>query len=277
MTDFRIPLAGVIGYPIAHSKSPTLHGHWLKRYGIPGYYIPMEVSSGNLAHVLNNLPKMGFVGVNVTIPHKEAVLDIADVISDRASVIGAANTLTFQGDGKLYADNTDGYGFTANLKQNAPSWSATTGPAMVLGAGGAARAIISALLQEGAPEVIIANRTRPRAEALKSHFGGKVSIIDWTQASNRLGDVSTLINTTSLGMVGKEELRFSLDKIPRTSLVTDIVYTPLETNLLKQATEIGCPTVDGVGMLLHQATPGFERWFGYAPQVDDALRNAVLG
>jgi len=276
MTEFKIPLAGVIGYPIAHSKSPKLHGHWLKRYGIPGHYIPMEVSSGNLAHVLNNLPKMGFVGVNVTIPHKEAVLEIADVISDRASVIGAANTLTFQNDGKLYADNTDGFGFVANLKQEMPDWTPSNGPAMVLGAGGAARAIIAALLQEGAPEVIITNRTRARAEALRSHFGGKVSVLDWTQANTRIADISTLVNTTALGMVGKEELRLPLDNLARTTLVTDIVYTPLETKLLADAKTIGCPTVDGVGMLLHQATPGFERWFGYAPQVDEALRNAVL-
>jgi shikimate dehydrogenase len=276
MTDFKIPLAGVIGYPIAHSKSPKLHGHWLKRYGIPGHYIPMEVSSGNLPHVLNNLPKMGFVGVNVTIPHKEAVLEIADVISDRASVIGAANTLTFQSDGKLYADNTDGFGFVANLKQEMPDWSASVGPAMVLGAGGAARAIIAALLQEGAPEVVIANRTRARAETLRSHFGGKVTVVDWTQTNTRLADVSTLVNTTSLGMVGKEELRIPLDNLSRNTLVTDIVYTPLETKILADAKDIGCPTVDGIGMLLHQATPGFERWFGYAPQVDEALRNAVL-
>ena len=148
---------------------------------------------------------------------------------------------------------------------------------MILGAGGAARAIISAMLQEGAPEVIIANRTRSRAEALKSHFGGKVSVIDWTQSKTRLNEVSTLVNTTSLGMTGKEELRFPLDNLPRTSLVTDIVYTPLETQLLKDAAVAGCQTVDGVGMLLHQATPGFERWFGYAPQVDEALKHAVLG
>ena len=276
MTDQKIPLAGVIGFPIAHSKSPRLHGHWLKRYGIPGFYIPMEVSSGNLAHVLNNLPKMGFVGVNVTIPHKEAVLEIADVISDRASVIGAANTLTFQSDGKLYADNTDGFGFVANLKQAQSGWDASKGPAMVLGAGGAARAIIAALLQEGAPEVIIANRTRARAETLKSHFGGKVSIVDWTQTSSRMSELSMLANTTSLGMVGKEELRISLDNLSPSTLVTDIVYTPLDTKLLQDARAIGCATVDGVGMLLHQATPGFERWFGYAPQVDEGLRNAVL-
>lgn len=276
MIDSKIPLAGVIGYPIAHSKSPRLHGHWLQRYGLQGFYIPMEVSSANLAHVLNNLPKMGFVGVNVTIPHKEAVLEIADVISDRASLIGAANTLTFQSDGKLYADNTDGFGFVANLKQEMQDWDASAGPAMVLGAGGAARAIIAALLQEGAPEVIIANRTRPRADALRAHFGGKVSVIDWTQANTRLADVATLVNTTSLGMVGKEELRLPLDNLPNTALVTDIVYTPIETNLLLAAKQRGCRTVDGVGMLLHQATPGFERWFGYAPQVDDALRNAVL-
>lgn len=276
MTDTVIPLAGVIGHPVSHSKSPLLHGHWLARYGLRGHYIPMDISGQDLPHVLNNLPKMGFVGANVTIPHKEAVLEIADVISDRASVIGAANTLTFQADGKLYADNTDGYGFIANLKQMAPDWSALSGPALVLGAGGASRAIVAALLQEGAPEVMIANRTRSRAETLKSHFGGKVSVVDWTQASNSASEVATLVNTTSLGMQGKEKLRFSVDALAQSTLVTDIVYTPLETELLRDARAHGCRTVDGLGMLLHQATPGFERWFGYVPQVDEALRHAIM-
>lgn len=272
----NIPLAGVIGRPIGHSKSPLLHNHWLQRYGIKGHYIPMDVAANDLAHVLNILPKAGFRGVNVTIPHKETVLDIADVISDRASLIGAANTLTFQSDGKLHADNTDGVGFIANLRQNAPGWDATAGPALVLGAGGAARAIVASLLHERVPQILLANRTRARADALKAHFGGKVEIVDWNNVSSRLGEASTLINTTSLGMTGKEDLKLSLDNLQPTTLVTDLVYTPLITSLLAAAAEKGCPIVDGLGMLLHQGAPGFERWFGQTPQVDDALREVML-
>ncbi len=272
----NIPLAGVIGRPIGHSKSPRLHSHWLQRYGVPGHYIPMDVATNDLAHVLSVLPKAGFRGVNVTIPHKEAVLDIADVISDRASLIGAANTLTFQSDGKLHADNTDGVGFIANLRQNAPGWDATAGPALVLGAGGAARAIVAALLHERVPQILLANRTRARADALKAHFGGKVEVVDWNNVSSRLGDATTLINTTSLGMTGKEELKLPLDNLRTSTLVTDLVYTPLTTPLLTAAAAKGCPTVDGLGMLLHQAAPGFERWFGHTPEVDEALRKVML-
>ncbi|MFY0693164.1 MAG: shikimate dehydrogenase [Paracoccaceae bacterium] len=276
MTTETIPLAGVIGSPVAHSRSPRLHGHWLQRYDLPGYYIPMDVAGADLAHVLDNLPRMGFRGVNVTIPHKEKVLDLSDVVSDRAAIIGSANTLTFQSDGKLHADNTDGVGFIANLKQEAPDWNAAAGPGLVLGAGGAARAVIASLLQEGAPEIIITNRTRARADALKSHFGAKVRVVDWTQAGAAIDGVATLVNTTSLGMEGKEELKVSLSKLSAETLVTDIVYAPLQTNLLKTAAQMGCRTVDGLGMLLHQAVPGFERWFGKRPEVDEELRRAVL-
>ena len=277
MTNDTILLAGVIGQPITQSRSPALHGHWLKRYGIAGHYIPMDVSSVNLPHVLNNLPKMGFRGVNITLPHKESVLDIADVISDRAALIGAANTLTFQSDGKIHADNTDGIGFISNLKQEAPGWDPKAGPALVLGAGGASRAIVAALLHEKVPEIILTNRTRARADALKAHFGGKIKVIDWTQAASHLDEVTTLVNTTALGMTGKEELKLNLDALTSKTLVTDIVYNPLITPLLASAAESGCFTVDGLGMLLHQAVPGFERWFGRAPEVDAELRHAVLG
>ncbi|MEM9433491.1 MAG: shikimate dehydrogenase [Pseudomonadota bacterium] len=276
MTLPKIPLAGVIGHPIAHSKSPKLHGYWLARYGLDGHYIPMDVASGDLAHVLNILPKLGFKGVNVTIPHKEAVLALADVVSDRAALIGAANTLTFQKDGKLHADNTDGAGFVANLKQDAPSWNPKEGAALVLGAGGAARAVIAGLLQEGTPEIILGNRTRARADALKAHFGAKLKVIDWTQLASAFSGVSTLVNTTALGMEGKEELKLPLDGLSPETLVTDIVYQPLRTQLLETARSHGCPTVDGLGMLLHQAAPGFERWFGQRPDVDMALRRAIL-
>lgn len=278
MTDLpRIPLAGVIGHPIAHSRSPALHGYWLRRYGIKGHYIPMDVSTDDLQRALEMLPRLGFVGINVTIPHKEAVLKLADVVTDRAALIGAANTLIFRADGRIHADNTDGAGFMANLRQNAPIWDPTAGPAAVFGAGGAARAVIAALIEVGVPEVRLANRTRPRAEALRADFGAKLTVYDWVQAPNMLEGATTVINTTSLGMAGKAEFRVPLDALESTALVTDLVYTPLKTQLLLEAEARGCTVVDGLGMLLHQAAPGFERWFGQRPEVDAATRNAVLG
>lgn len=278
MTDHpRIPLAGVIGSPVAHSRSPALHGHWLRSYGIQGFYIPMDVAADNLETVLRTLPKAGFVGCNVTIPHKEAALKIADVVSDRAALIGAANTLIFLPDGRIHADNTDGYGFIANLRQNAPAWDPGAGPAAVIGAGGAARAVVASLLEAGVPELRIANRTRARAETLRSEFGARLVVYDWGQAGNMLDGAATVVNTSSLGMVGKPEFRIPLDALSPKAVVTDIVYTPLRTPLLEQAEALGCTVVDGLGMLLHQAVPGFERWFGLRPEVTDSLRNAVLG
>ena len=273
----RIPLAGVIGHPIAHSRSPALHGFWLKRYGIKGHYIPMDVAPADLSHVLQTLPKMGFVGVNITIPHKEAILKIADIITDRAALIGAANTLIFRKDGRIHADNTDGAGFIANLRQNAPNWDPKAGPATVFGAGGAARAVIAALIEVGVPEVRLANRTRPRAEAIRSDFGAKVVVSEWVQAANMLDGATTVVNTTSLGMTGKPDFRVPLDGLSPSATVTDIVYTPLMTQFLIEAQEVGCTVVDGLGMLLHQAAPGFERWFGTRPEVDEDTRRAVLG
>ena len=271
-----IPLAGVIGSPIGHSKSPVLHGYWLNKYGIKGHYVPIELSHETFEQGLRSLPLLGFKGVNVTLPFKIAALSIADVVTDRAALIGAANTITFLKDGRIQADNTDGYGFIANLKQNAPNWEAAKGPALVLGAGGSARAIVSALLAEGVPEVILANRTRNRGEMLREHFGGRIRVIDWNKASDTLGTVATLVNTTSLGMSGQPPLPVNLEKISKDTLVTDIVYAPLKTALLEQADQKGCQTVDGLGMLLHQAVPGFENWFRKKPQVDEGLRAAVL-
>ncbi|WP_294622425.1 shikimate dehydrogenase [uncultured Roseovarius sp.] len=276
MSDTRIPLAGVIGSPIAHSKSPQLHGHWLKTYGIQGYYVPMDVSADDLEQVLETLPKMGFVGVNITVPHKEKVMEFADLVTDRATLIGAANTLTFQKDGKLRADNTDGYGFIENLRQNAPQWNVKSGPAAILGAGGAARAVIASLLEAGVPHIYLSNRTRIRAEALQSEFGKRIEVVEWVQAGNMLEDCVTVVNTTSLGMLGKPPLRVPLDGLRKEALVTDLVYAPLKTRLLAEAEEIGCTTVDGLGMLLHQAVPAFERWFGVRPEVDTATRAAAL-
>lgn len=277
MSDTRIPLAGVIGNPIEHSLSPRLHGHWLRTMGLAGHYIPMRVEQDDLEAVIRTLPKAGFVGLNVTIPHKEAVLKMADIVTDRAALIGAANTLIFRDDGKIHADNTDGYGFTQNLRQSAPEWAPETGPAAVFGAGGAARAILASLIELGVPEIRLSNRTRARADALRAEFGARIVVYDWVKAGNMLDDAVTVVNTSSLGMTGKPEFRVPLDGLKAGAVVNDLVYSPLKTDFLQQAEDAGCHVVDGLGMLLHQAVPGFERWFGTRPVVDDALRHAVLG
>ena len=277
MTDHpRIPLAGVIGHPVAHSRSPALHGYWLRRYGLQGHYIPIDIAPNDLGGLVGTLSRLGFVGLNVTIPHKEAILHVADIITDRAALIGAANTLIFRKDGKIHADNTDGSGFIANLRQHAPHWAPAAGPAVVFGAGGAARAVIAALIEVGVPEIRLANRTRPRADALRSDFGAKVMVHEWVQAGNILEDAVTVVNTTSLGMTGKPDLRVPLHGLSSRTLVTDLVYTPLKTQFLIEAEAMGCTAVDGLGMLLHQAAPGFERWFGQRPDVDEATRQAML-
>lgn len=277
MTQHRIPLAGVIGHPIAHSKSPQLHGHWLKKYGLAGHYVPMDVTPDDLGVVLRSLPKAGFVGANVTVPHKEAALRLADFVSKRAKLIGAANTLFFGEDGKIYADNTDGYGFMQNLRGGAPDWSPSDGPAVVFGAGGASRAVLQGLLEAGVPKIMLTNRTQARADQLKEEFGDRITVVDWIQAGNVIEEAELVVNTTSLGMQGQPELRVPLDGLQPGAVVTDLVYAPLKTKLLQTAEDAGCTTVDGLGMLLYQAVPGFERWFGTRPEVTDDLRAAVLG
>lgn len=271
----RIPVAGVIGAPIAHSRSPLLFAHWLRTSGIRGHYVPLHIEQSDLKTTLPMLPKLGFTGVNVTIPHKEAVLTLADDITDRAALIGAANTITFR-DGRIYADNTDGQGFLANLRQQVPDWNPKAGPAAILGAGGAARAVIYSFIELGVVDIRISNRSRPRAEALRKEFGPKITVYEWVQAGNMLDGAATIVNSTSLGMVGKPEFRVPLDALSPSSVVYDLVYTPLETNLLKEAATMGCAVVDGLGMLLHQAVPGFERWFGMRPEVDENTRQVML-
>ncbi|MEY8803156.1 shikimate dehydrogenase [Leisingera sp. XS_AS12] len=276
MTMTKIPLAGVIGCPIAQSKSPQLHRYWLQQHGIAGHYIPMHVEPEDLADAIRMMPKMGFVGANVTIPHKEAVMGIADQVTDRAKVIGAANTLIFREDGSILADNTDGYGFITNLHQGAPNWDPQSGPAVVLGAGGACRAVVASLLEAGVPEILLTNRTRERAEQLRSEFGDRIRVEDWIQAGNIIEEGALVVNTTSLGMTGKPRLRVPLDGLRQDAVVTDLIYAPLKTELLSYAEEVGCTVVDGLGMLVHQAVPGFERWFGVRPEVDADTRAALL-
>lgn len=272
----QIPRAAVIGNPISHSLSPKLHNYWLKRYHLQGEYTALAVPENALVETLKQMPENGFIGANVTIPHKVAVMQLADQISDRATLIGAANTLIFKEDGKIFADNTDGYGFMANVRQGVPDWDPKAGPAAIFGAGGAARAIIVALADAGVPEILLSNRTRPKAEALKAEFGTRIHVVDWVQANTMLAEARTVINTTSLGMKGAQDFKVSLDMLRPDAVVTDIVYNPLQTEFLKTAAKAGCTTVDGLGMLLHQGVPGFERWFGKRPEVDEDTRRAVL-
>lgn len=276
MTSTPIPLAGVLGAPVSHSLSPRLHGFWLKRMGLAGHYVPVEVSQANLRQVLAVMPQMGFVGCNVTIPHKESVLGIADIVTDRAALIGAANTLIFRPDGKIHADNTDGYGFMQNLRQRAPEWEPTFGPAAIFGAGGAARAVIASFLDAGVPEIRIANRTRARADSLRAEFGSRLTVFDWNDGAAMVDEVATVVNSSPLGMAGRPDLVLSKGSFRPGMVVTDLVYTPLRTGFLQQAEDAGCSTVDGLGMLLWQAVPGFERWFGARPEVDEETRRMML-
>ncbi len=274
--DERESLAGVMGWPVRHSRSPWLFAHWFAAHGIRGSYVRFAVRPEHFAEVYRALPKAGIRGVNVTLPHKLPALDLADEASEAARAIGAANTISFRADGLICADNTDGFGFIENLYANAPAWRPAAGPALVLGAGGAARAVLHALLAAGAPEIRLANRTRGRAEELAARFGPKVRPLDWQDRSAATAGAATVVNTTSLGMTGKPPLEIALDDAPATALVTDIVYAPLETPLLAQARARGLAIVDGLGMLLHQARPGFRSWFGTDPEVTPDLRRAVL-
>lgn len=276
MSDSKIPLAAVIGHPVAHSKSPHVHGYWLRKYGLKGHYVPMDIAPEKLSDLLPRLADLGFVGANVTIPHKEKVMEIADLITDRATLIGAANTLIFRKDGRIHADNTDGYGFIENIRQSVPDWNPKSGPAVVFGAGGASRAVLASLLDVGVPKIMLTNRTRIRAEKLREDFGHRIQVVEWVQAGNVLDEADLVVNTTSLGMTGKPEMRVPLDGLKPGAIVNDLVYAPLRTRLLTTAEERGCHVVDGLGMLLHQAVPGFERWFGKRPEVDDNVRAAVL-
>ncbi len=270
-------LAGVVGWPVSHSKSPALHGHWLARHGIDGAYVPLAVAPDRFDRAVGTLADLGFAGCNVTIPHKEAALALCDELAPVASNIGAVNTVVIDADGRLFGDNTDAFGFIENLKQGAPAWQASSGPAVVLGAGGAGRAIIAALLDDGVTEIRLLNRTFGRAQDLAGHFGPAVQPLDWLQRAECLSGAGLLVNTTSLGMTGQPPLDIALDDLPATAVVTDNVYAPLMTPLLNRARDRGNPVVDGLGMLLHQARPGFSAWFGVDPVVDDDLRRAVIG
>ncbi|WP_375615667.1 MULTISPECIES: shikimate dehydrogenase [unclassified Bartonella] len=271
------PRAFVVGSPIHHSKSPKIHNFWLKQYGLQGEYLAQEVTSEEFSHFIVSLQKMGFCGGNVTLPHKQEAFRLADYKDERATMIGAANTLWYEGD-KLCATNSDAYGFSANLDDFASDWEGET--ALVFGAGGAARAILYALKKRGFEQIYLINRTKQRADNLAQHFGKIIKVYDWHKIHEILHQADLIVNTTSIGIKNPEEKRDSFfcdfHKAKTTALVTDIVYTPLITPFLQQAKACDLKTVDGLGMLLHQAVIGFERWFGIKPQVTKALRTAIL-
>jgi shikimate dehydrogenase len=263
-------VAGIAGWPVTYSRSPRLHGFWLRRYGIDGTYIPLPIRLGEFVPAMRGLLAAGFAGANVTIPHKLAAFDICDSVDDTARRAGAVNTLVFH-EGRIAGSNTDGYGFLENLRSHGVDPGA--GPALLLGAGGSARAVAAALQDAGAP-VTVANRTRARAEALAHDLPG-LRVLDWDARVAALSDHALVVNTTPLGMVGHGALDLDLSHAPPSLAVADNVYVPLETPLLAAARARGLRTVEGLGMLLHQAVPGFRAWFGVEPQVDEELRQFV--
>ena len=273
-------LAGVLGWPVDHSLSPRLHGYWLERYKIDGAYVPLPVRREDFAHAVAALTRLGFAGANVTVPHKEAALELADSADEAAQRVGAANTLLFADDGRIEASNTDGYGFIENLRESTDLSVVAKGPAVVLGAGGAARSVVAALLDAGAPQVRVINRAKSRAEALVSDLSGgpasEIVAIGWDDRADALGEAVIVVNTTVLGMVDAGPLELDLGQLPKGAIVNDLVYTPLETDFLKRAAERGYQTLDGLGMLLHQAQPGFLAWFGIEPEITRDLRRFVL-
>ena len=272
----RARIAGVMGWPVGHSLSPRLHGYWLEQYGIDGAYVPLPVAPEHFADCLVALGRMGFAGVNVTVPHKEAALAAVDRADDAARRIGAINMISFAADGTTDGRNTDVFGFAESLRAAQGGWNAAGKRATVLGAGGAARAVVAALADDGIAEIRLVNRTMSRAASLAKDLGGPVVPIDWAKRADALDGADLLVNTTVLGMRGQDPLDIDLAALPAAAIVADIVYAPLETDLLDAAHRRGNKTVDGLGMLLHQARPAFAAWFGREPEVTPALRDFVL-
>ncbi|MCY4394366.1 MAG: shikimate dehydrogenase [Rhodospirillaceae bacterium] len=275
MPSGKAIVAGVTGWPVGHSRSPRLHGHWLRRYGVDGLYAPFPIAPENFEPAVRGLAAAGLAGLNVTVPHKEAARALCDRLDDAARRLGAANTLVFGPGGAIEGRNTDAFGFAENLK--AANCAKTGGTAVVLGAGGAARAVVLALQSLGYGPIRLTNRTASRAEAVTDALGPGIEAVPWAERAAALAGATLLVNATSLGMTGQPALDLPLDDLPAGAAVNDIVYAPLETPLLAAARRRGCRTVDGLGMLLHQGRPGFHAWFGVDPAVDEDLRRAVAG
>ena len=270
-------LACVMGWPVAHSRSPRLHGYWLRQHEIDGAYVPLAVRPKNLPQALSALSVLGFAGCNLTIPHKEAALGLVGEVTPRAARIGAINTVTVKQDGTLLGDNTDAYGFMENLRSKAPEFNPAAGPAVVLGSGGAARAVCAGLIEAGARQIYLLNRAQERAEIIARNMGTVLCPEPWSGRNAVLAGASLVVNTTSLGMSGQPALDIDLALLPLEAVVNDLVYSPLTTALLGAAAARGNLTVGGLGMLLHQARPGFAAWFGVEPDVTPELGEFVAG
>jgi shikimate dehydrogenase len=271
----RFVLAGLMGWPVKHSRSPKLHNYWIGAHSLAGAYVPLAIKPEGLRAALRALPALGFSGCNLTIPHKEAALAIVDTVDPLARRVGAVNTVVVAPDGSLEGRNTDVFGYLESIREAQPAWRADRGPAVVLGAGGGARAVLVGLIDQGAREIRLVNRTLARAEALARELGGPIKALAWDDRQAALDGAAMLVNTTNQGMVGEPPLDLALDTLPQSALVCDIVYIPRETRLLAAAHKRGNPTVDGLGMLLHQARPAFRAWFGIMPEVTPELRAMI--
>ncbi len=271
----RFLLAGVMGDPVMHSRSPKLHNYWLAKYGLAGSYLPLAITAGYLRAALRALPALGFSGCNLTIPHKEAALGLVDKVDPLARRIGAVNCVVVAADGSLEGQNHDAFGYIESVREAQPSWRADRGPIAVIGAGGGARAVLVGLLDGGAREIRLVNRTPARAKSLARELGGPITALNWNEREAALEGAAMLINATNQGMVGEPALDLALDSLPVTALVSDIIYIPRETALLAAARKRGNPTVNGLGMLLHQARPAFHAWFGIMPEVTPELRATI--
>ena len=268
-------LAGIIGMPVAHSRSPTIHNFWLNAHGIRGAYLPLAVEPGRLKEALPGLVALGFRGCNVTMPHKQTAMALLHRVNDTARRIGAVNTIVVEADGTLSGFNNDGNGFVQSLRDGKPGWRADEGPILLLGAGGAARAVVVALLENGAKQIRIANRTAEKAQAMAAEFGAAVTAVAWADRNAAMADIALLVNCTNQGMIGKPALDVDLALIAPTTLVADLIYTPLETPFLAEARLRGCVTVNGLGLLLNQARLAFKAWFGVVPDVTPELLKAI--
>ena len=271
----RFLLAGLMGWPVMHSRSPKLHNYWLAQHGLAGTYVPLAVKAEGLRAALRALPALGFSGCNLTLPHKVAALDIVDRVDPLARRIGAMNCVVVAPDGSLEGQNTDAFGYVESIREAQPSWRADAGPVVVIGAGGGARAVLVSLIDQGANEIRLINRTPARAQALAKDLGDPIRAMDWGDRQTALAGAAMLVNTTSQGMVGEPPLDIALDALPTNALVSDIVYIPRETPLLAAARKRGNPTVNGLGMLLHQARAAFRAWFGIMPEVTPELRAMI--
>lgn len=269
-------MAGVMGWPVAHSRSPAIHNYWIRQHKLNGSYGLFPVQPNELEIAIRGLKALGLAGCNITIPHKTEAIKWMDWVEPIAKKMGAINTIVVTPNGDLHGFNNDGFGYLESLRQALPSWQANIGPIVILGAGGASRAIVVSLIEAGATEIRILNRTRSKADELCQEFGDPVTAYDWSERHEALSDAALLVNTTSQGMHGERELDIDLQELPTTALVSDIIYIPLETPLLEKARLRGNPTVNGLGMLLHQARPAFKAWFGVMPEVDTALEQAIL-